>query len=98
MIAMMIVQTMSHTHIITTGSMAVCIFFTTQSISLLNFLLILSNKKSSFPVCSQIFTIEESSIGKSGFSFHELISLIHIRVDSSTHFDTPAMIFVNSFS
>jgi hypothetical protein len=58
------VQTMAHTQIITIGSIAVDNHFTIESISLLNFTEILKSKSGNFQVCSHIFTIEASSIGK----------------------------------
>ena len=62
--AIIIVQTIHHTAIITIGSIAVAKFFTILSISLLNFKEIFVNRLGILPVCSQIFTTEESSIGK----------------------------------
>jgi hypothetical protein len=62
--AIIIVQTIAHTAIITIGSIAVARFFTILSISLLNFIEILLSKFGILPVCSHIFTTEESSIGK----------------------------------
>jgi len=70
-IAMMMVQMIHPTHTITSGSIAVQIFLTVSSISLLNLRLILVRSFERFQVCSHIFTTEESSIGKSGFSFHD---------------------------
>jgi hypothetical protein len=63
-IAIIIVQTILQTHIITIGSIAVESHFTIESISLLNLIEIFTSKSGSFQVCSQIFTIDASSKGK----------------------------------
>jgi len=63
-IAIISVQTISQTMIITIGSIAVDKFFVILSISLLNFLPIFQSSSGSFQVCSHIFTTLESSIGK----------------------------------
>jgi len=97
-IARIRVPIIHQTTIITIGSIAVPIFFTTSSISLLYFLLIFVRRTDNLPVCSHIFITEASSIGKRGFSFPLCISSTHMRWLNSTHFDTPAMIFCNSFS
>jgi hypothetical protein len=63
-IAIINVQTINHTHIITIGSIAVCKFLTNSSISLLNLLLIFINNSAVLQVCSHIFITEANSIGK----------------------------------
>jgi len=64
MMAMMRVPMMAQTHTITIGSMAVWMFFTMSSISLLNWIESLVKRGAILPVCSQILTTDESAIGK----------------------------------
>jgi len=63
-IAITITQTIIQTIIITIGSITVESHFTITSISLLNLVEIFIKRLGSFPVCSQIFTIDASSKGK----------------------------------